>query len=775
MAQECGFFNANQIGEDEYDRVYLAEQFAAYFASFIGNGVFGESMQKLEVLAQTEANMSVQVLPGEAWINGWWYRNNMPYTLNLDVADGTLSRIDSIVVRWGNQERDIWLQVIKGTPASNPVAPAILRNADYYDLQLATVSVTNGSVNITQSKITDTRLDNAVCGLVTGVVDQIDTTDLYNQFTAYFTEFKADNEVDFDDWTQEQREEYLLFASGMQEAYEAWFENIKDQLTEDAAGSLQLQIGDLTLLQTEVKSSLVSAINELTGKFDDYGTDLSYNNEQGKLSLLNAAGEVLSTVDIYGGSGISLGQPTNVVLTNLDEGVSIAWKDPDDVVVSGSTLATWKGTVVVRKAGSAPVNKNDGTIVIDSRTKNQYNGSPFVDSNLVNGQTYYYGIFPYTDTYVYNNSFVEDITPAPIYPPAVTNVAITAGDKKLTVTFSKDSSITNVKCVYKTGSAPVTSSDGTVIDNFTSGSEITGLTNGVNYYLRLYSYNAKGREMQSSAYSETPFGVKIVTWADGTDEEIAAMLDAHYAGQINIYDYWSVGDERLMFIDAVGGMIYETVNNKSVPMQASQAKTFVLMAKNIKNLVTPINGHTKCAFVVGMKEVLSTPASLGYVSSYVSIYEWRSCPFRTWCSERFYAQAFASKPIFKSIFKKVYNSSSAWNFNTSTHKYTVAAGVNVADYFAPASSAEILGPPEVSPNDNDIVEWAGNDVQFDYYKVSSNRTKKTYTGSGAVYYYTRSGWYHSTYYALEINTSGGSGNSSVTSQGNVYVPLFGCI
>ena len=59
MSQECGFFNA-QLNGEEYDRVYLAEQFAAYFASFIGNGVFGKSMQQLEVVCQNTPSMSIQ-------------------------------------------------------------------------------------------------------------------------------------------------------------------------------------------------------------------------------------------------------------------------------------------------------------------------------------------------------------------------------------------------------------------------------------------------------------------------------------------------------------------------------------------------------------------------------------------------------------------------------------------------------------------------------------------------------------------------------------------
>ena len=82
MAQECGFFDAQLVG-DSYDRVYLAAQFAAYFASFIRNGIFGHSMQQLEVSQQDVSDMSIKVLGGQAWINGYWYRNTGDYTMNL--------------------------------------------------------------------------------------------------------------------------------------------------------------------------------------------------------------------------------------------------------------------------------------------------------------------------------------------------------------------------------------------------------------------------------------------------------------------------------------------------------------------------------------------------------------------------------------------------------------------------------------------------------------------------------------------------------------------
>lgn len=339
MAQECGFFNAQLVGE-EYDRVYLAEQFAAYFASFIGNGVFGQSMQKLEVLSQTTPNMSVKVLSGEAWINGWWYRNTEEYTLSIDVADGVLNRIDAIVLRWGNQERDMWLQVIKGTASSNPVAPTIRRDADYYDLQLATISIAKGTVRITQSSISDTRLNNAVCGLVTGVVDQIDTTDLYNQFETYFAEFKNVYEADFDTWTAEQKKAYTDFVTGKQDDYNQWtankkaeydqfvydtesdytdwtteqkekyvfwydthttawakefndwFDGIKDILSGDVAGNLQLEIEDLQKRVVKLEDFEYNLVEHQ----EVYPTlyDTQYNAVIGKLSTENPT-EVITT------------------------------------------------------------------------------------------------------------------------------------------------------------------------------------------------------------------------------------------------------------------------------------------------------------------------------------------------------------------------------------------------------------------------------------------------------------------------------------------------
>lgn len=267
--ERCGFFDANLVGE-EYDRVYLAAQFAAYFASFIGNGVYAEHSNQLQVVAMPTPQMQVGVEKGQGWINGYWYENTDTMYLPIEVADGVLNRIDSIVLRLGFAERNMWLMVKKGTPAVNPTAPEVTRTADYYDLQLATVSIPASSIRITQAQIQDTRMNQDVCGWVTGVIKQLDTTTLFNQFETYFQEFKENNQADYEEWTETQKQAWLSWISGQEtdftdwtdeqkEEYEAWyathinqwqsdfdtwFENIKDQLGEDAAGNLQNQIDE---------------------------------------------------------------------------------------------------------------------------------------------------------------------------------------------------------------------------------------------------------------------------------------------------------------------------------------------------------------------------------------------------------------------------------------------------------------------------------------------------------------------------------------------------
>lgn len=183
MAEWSGFFDAHKVG-DSWDRTYLAEDFAKFFAPLIGNGVFAGKSNELQVFQSVPAGMSVVLSSGQSWIEGYGYINDSDLSIPVDPADGALGRIDRIVNQWSSVDRRIRTVWKKGTPAVNPVAPPLQWNADYKELNLCTLDISAGLSAITQDKIHDTRMDSSVCGWVTSLIEQVDTSTLYVQWEA---------------------------------------------------------------------------------------------------------------------------------------------------------------------------------------------------------------------------------------------------------------------------------------------------------------------------------------------------------------------------------------------------------------------------------------------------------------------------------------------------------------------------------------------------------------------------------------------------------------
>lgn len=76
--------------------------------------------------------------------------------------------------------------------------------------------------------------------------------------------------------------------------------------------------------------------------------------------------------------------------------VFLKWTDPDDITTNRPAPAIWAGTVVVRKEGSAPRNRWDGTKLIKNvKTRNKYKKKSLIDDTVEMNKKYYYGIFPY--------------------------------------------------------------------------------------------------------------------------------------------------------------------------------------------------------------------------------------------------------------------------------------------------------------------------------------------------------------------------------------------
>ena len=233
--EKSGFF-----ADIEGDRGYTDDFLAEWVASFIENGVYNT---ELGVIAAGDMNITVQ--PGRAWINGRIYILTEALTIPVEVSDGKLNRYTSIVLRADANARKITVQAVDGTYSAQPTAPNITRNSEIYELKLADIYVAAGAISISQAEITDTRLDNEVCGLVYCPVEHIDTESLYNQIQTDLTNFRNISQKEFDAWFSA----FISPANGNISEYEnsflVWFEHMKDQLSEDAAGNLQTQVDNL--------------------------------------------------------------------------------------------------------------------------------------------------------------------------------------------------------------------------------------------------------------------------------------------------------------------------------------------------------------------------------------------------------------------------------------------------------------------------------------------------------------------------------------------------
>ena len=209
--EESSFFN-----DVDGDRVYFAEDFAEFFIPFFTNGIFNNGCQ---VLGNTN-DMAVNLSIGRAFIEGYRYINKQVKTLAIDNADGVLGRIDNIVIRLDLTNRNITAQVIKGAFSNNPIAPNLTRTSTIYDLRIAKVYVPAGTTEITQDLIEDCRFITSDCGDVISPIETPDTEKLFIQFEKIFNNTIGDMNGSFDEW----------------------FNRMKNQLSTDAAGNLQIEI-----------------------------------------------------------------------------------------------------------------------------------------------------------------------------------------------------------------------------------------------------------------------------------------------------------------------------------------------------------------------------------------------------------------------------------------------------------------------------------------------------------------------------------------------------
>ena len=170
-------------GLPRYDRAVDSEFLRAVFKQYFSDGVFYNPADALQVTADT--GMNVQVAPGACHIQGAMAIEDSSRVLAVQ-ASGDLDRIDTVVARLDLSlaVRSIDLYVLKGTPAETPAAPALTRNNTVWELGLADLFIAKNTAEISQQRITDTRLDTARCGQVIAPAAPVDLEPYFAQLQA---------------------------------------------------------------------------------------------------------------------------------------------------------------------------------------------------------------------------------------------------------------------------------------------------------------------------------------------------------------------------------------------------------------------------------------------------------------------------------------------------------------------------------------------------------------------------------------------------------------
>lgn len=312
MTLTYGFFNSV-----DGDRKYHAEQMTSIFDGVITDGVFASIGHKFTTIPGT--GMQVIVQSGRAWFNHTWTLNDGNYTLNIDAADSTLTRIDSVIleVDHNNSVRGNSIKVLKGTAASSAKAPTITNVAGALKTQyrLANITVSPKVTSITSDKIAVT-VGQSECPLVTSVLKQTDITELYKNWNAQFTNSLNEMKNEFD----------------------TWFADIQTKLSEKVITNLQQQITTNKNSIDSLTTKVTANTNALSSKFD-------------------------ATVGHATDAEVTTGTVTN------------KWVSPSQLTTK---IVSLKPTVVLRTIAKKSIPNNDNTMTIKPITINYPKGTKYL-------------------------------------------------------------------------------------------------------------------------------------------------------------------------------------------------------------------------------------------------------------------------------------------------------------------------------------------------------------------------------------------------------------
>lgn len=239
MSVTYGFYNSK-----DGDRRYDAIQMSSIFDGIIEDGIL-QHVGTAMMVKESEA-MIVNVGIGRAWFNHTWTLNDALLPLEVPQSEVLLNRCDAVVLEVDFREsvRANSIKIVKGTPATNPTKPAMVKTNDRWQYPLAYIYVGVGVTSIRQSDITNC-VGTSECPFVTAPLEKMSIDDLIAKWEAQWTGWMEKNDAAWSAWSKKNDTYWNNWTETHESDFNTWFSEIKGILGEDAATSLATQILEL--------------------------------------------------------------------------------------------------------------------------------------------------------------------------------------------------------------------------------------------------------------------------------------------------------------------------------------------------------------------------------------------------------------------------------------------------------------------------------------------------------------------------------------------------
>lgn len=222
MSVTYGFYNSKNR-----DRRYDAIQMSSIFDGIIRDGVLQHYGTALMV--EESEGMMVNVGIGRAWFNHTWTLNDALLPLTIPFSEVILSRIDVVVLEVDAREsvRANSIKIVKGTPASSPKNPTLIKTKDHWQYPLAYIRVNAGVTAIRQANITNC-VGTSACPFVTAPLEKMSIDALVaqwgDQWKAFYEKETGDMTATNAFWKQQFATWFNAQTREIQEAYLKWEE-----------------------------------------------------------------------------------------------------------------------------------------------------------------------------------------------------------------------------------------------------------------------------------------------------------------------------------------------------------------------------------------------------------------------------------------------------------------------------------------------------------------------------------------------------------------------